>query len=354
MTKTFTGKTLTSGNACYSYAGAQFGVYKDTPNSAVITTLTTNAAGVTEAKKVGKPGIYYVKEIKAPPGYELDPAPKGPFTLTTANASVGTAYKGPFEVTVPNRALFDPVEIQIEKKNRTAESSEKINTPAGTKFTINFYKDGYYTAADLPAAPTRSWTFAAKEKNGKFYAGYKDEYLDPKTANPPLYKDDNGKPAMPLGTFTITEKEAAKGYINDGTFGKGVKTYIAQVVANADSTAAVLRPVRGSSRVITNTNIQFDVGDTPKVPEISTTARDKDSNIRVSMAEGDVTIEDTVAYTDLTVGQKYTMKGRLVHTSTVKAGQTSQSLSLGSLPAGIYAVQLDGPSSVKGSTLIRK
>ena len=50
----------------------------------------------------------------------------------------------------------------------------------------------------------------------------------------------------------------------------------------------------------------------------------------------------------------YTMNGRLVHTSTVKAGQTSQSLSLGSLPAGIYAVQLDGPSSVKGSTLIRK
>ena len=50
----------------------------------------------------------------------------------------------------------------------------------------------------------------------------------------------------------------------------------------------------------------------------------------------------------------YTMNGRLVHTSTVKAGQTSQSLSLGSMPAGIYAVQLDGPSSVKGSTLIRK
>jgi len=50
----------------------------------------------------------------------------------------------------------------------------------------------------------------------------------------------------------------------------------------------------------------------------------------------------------------YTMSGRLAHTATIKAGQTSQSLSLGSLPAGIYAVQLDGPSSVKGSTLIRK
>lgn len=50
----------------------------------------------------------------------------------------------------------------------------------------------------------------------------------------------------------------------------------------------------------------------------------------------------------------YTMNGRLVHMMTIDAGQTSQSLSLSSLPAGIYAVQLDGPTSVKGSTLIRK
>lgn len=50
----------------------------------------------------------------------------------------------------------------------------------------------------------------------------------------------------------------------------------------------------------------------------------------------------------------YTMNGRLVHMMTIDAGQTSQYLSLSSLPAGIYAVQLDGPTSVKGSTLIRK
>lgn len=50
----------------------------------------------------------------------------------------------------------------------------------------------------------------------------------------------------------------------------------------------------------------------------------------------------------------YAMNGRLVHTATINARQTSHSLSLSSLPAGIYAVQLDGPTSVKGSTLIRK
>ncbi len=50
----------------------------------------------------------------------------------------------------------------------------------------------------------------------------------------------------------------------------------------------------------------------------------------------------------------YTMNGRLVQTAVIHAGQTSHSFSLNNLPAGIYAVQLDGPAAIKGSTLIRK
>ena len=50
----------------------------------------------------------------------------------------------------------------------------------------------------------------------------------------------------------------------------------------------------------------------------------------------------------------YNISGRLVKTIALKAGQTSYSLSLHSLPSGIYALQLDGPSAIKGSTLIRK
>lgn len=50
----------------------------------------------------------------------------------------------------------------------------------------------------------------------------------------------------------------------------------------------------------------------------------------------------------------YTINGRLVQTAVIPAGQTSQSFSLSALPSGIYAVQLDGPSAIKGSTLIKK
>lgn len=50
----------------------------------------------------------------------------------------------------------------------------------------------------------------------------------------------------------------------------------------------------------------------------------------------------------------YTINGRLVQTAVINAGQTSFTHSLSSLPAGIYAVQLDGPAAVQGSTLIRR
>ena len=50
----------------------------------------------------------------------------------------------------------------------------------------------------------------------------------------------------------------------------------------------------------------------------------------------------------------YTINGRLVQTAVIPTGQTSHSFSLNNLPAGIYAVQLDGPAAIKGSTLIRK
>ena len=50
----------------------------------------------------------------------------------------------------------------------------------------------------------------------------------------------------------------------------------------------------------------------------------------------------------------YNISGRLVRTAAVPAGQKNFSLSLDMIPSGVYAVQLDGHPSVKGSTLIRK
>lgn len=50
----------------------------------------------------------------------------------------------------------------------------------------------------------------------------------------------------------------------------------------------------------------------------------------------------------------YSLDGRQVRHITIDAGQTSHQSFVGDWPAGIYAVQLDGPSAVRGSTLVRR
>ena len=49
----------------------------------------------------------------------------------------------------------------------------------------------------------------------------------------------------------------------------------------------------------------------------------------------------------------FSLSGRQVAAHSLPAAQTDYSISLGSLPAGIYAIQLDGVPAVSGSTLIR-
>ena len=50
----------------------------------------------------------------------------------------------------------------------------------------------------------------------------------------------------------------------------------------------------------------------------------------------------------------FSMDGRQQLHTTLDAGRTSYLVNIGMLPAGIYAFQLDGPSAVKGSTLIKR
>ena len=50
----------------------------------------------------------------------------------------------------------------------------------------------------------------------------------------------------------------------------------------------------------------------------------------------------------------YTVGGRRQRDVRLPAGESVYRLSLNTLPSGIYALQLDGPSAIKGSTLIRK
>ena len=73
LTKTSADATVTSGNDCYSLAGATYGVYTDSNATGTpVATFTTDANGHAELAKPLGNGIYYVKETKAPKGYKLD------------------------------------------------------------------------------------------------------------------------------------------------------------------------------------------------------------------------------------------------------------------------------------------
>ena len=62
---------ITDNNKNYSLSGAQYGVYKDSACTQLIGKLTTNTNGSTNTLTLNA-GTYYVKEIKASQGYQLD------------------------------------------------------------------------------------------------------------------------------------------------------------------------------------------------------------------------------------------------------------------------------------------
>ena len=327
VTKTSANTSVTNANACYSLSGAAFTVYTDAAckNPAVLysdTKLTrrlgssvirTDDKGVTPTAYVAL-GTYYVRESAAPKGYMLSTGTYGPYTFTAANS--GTTAKIE-ESRVSDQPLTDPVDLIVDKKNSTAGEGDRINSLAGAQFTISYY-DGYYTAANLPAAPSRKWVVETKYDDlyKAYRAALKTDIVP--ALSDALYTDGAGKPCLPLGTVTIRETKEPAGYRNDADFGGGADTFIMQIAADpAKPDGPPTRIfVRGETNEVTNTGITTTAGEPPYVPTVGTTAKDKDSGIRVSMAGGEVTIEDTVSYTDLIAGETYVMKGRLVDKAT--------------------------------------
>ena len=74
---------------------------------------------------------------------------------------------------------------------------------------------------------------------------------------------------------------------------------------------------------------------------------------RVACSDGTLSITLDEPLTAPARLRLYSMSGRLVKATALSVGQCMFTIPLGHLPAGIYAVQLDGPASVCGSSLVR-
>ena len=265
---------ITSGNSCYSLAGAVYGIYSDAGCSAQVTTLTTDAGGNAAAVSLNA-GTYYYKELTAPAGYALDSSVQS-FTVTDGQNTA---------LSVSDTPTNDPVRISINKVD--SETGDKVQGGASlenAEFTVKYYA-GYYNAGNLPTNATRTWVIKTKKTaSGKYIAALDDSY---KISGDELYKVSNGVAVLPLGTISIEETKAPEGYSLEGAYlqvgGTGTKItgkYVAQITQSGN-----LASLKGGNT--------FKVSDKIKRGDFKLTKIDTDNQNRMSDIPFRVTCKGT-------------------------------------------------------------
>ena len=267
---------ITESNDCYSIAGATYGVYADKSCKEQLATLTTDNSGSTETVEL-KAATYYVKETKAPKGFQLD---KNMYTLTV---KVGeTAILKVSDTPKVTDTLIELFKIDMETSKADPQGNASLE---GAEFVWKYY-DGYYTKDNLPAEPTRTWTTKTKAEKGSdnaihYITRLADSY---KVSGDSLYTQ-NGTVCLPLGTITVEEKAAPNGYLLEGAYMQAAGSseqikglYVAQITED------------GELAVLSGSN-QYSVSD--KVIRGGVKIQKRDLETKDTKAQGGASLKDT-------------------------------------------------------------
>ena len=274
--KSSSNTTVTNGNDCYSLFGATYGVYSDKGCTKSVAILTTNANGNTDTVEL-RAATYYVKETKAPKGFQLD---KNVYTMTVkVNETTTLKVSDKPKVTDTLVELF---KIDMEISKATPQGNASLE---GAEFVWKYY-DGYYTKDNLPSEPTRTWTtktIAEKDSNNEVH--YITRLADSYKVLGDSFYTQNGTICLPLGTITVEEKTAPNGYLLEGAYMqaagsseqiKGV--YVAQITEDGE-----LAALSGSN--------QYSVSD--KVIRGGVKIQKRDLETKDTKAQGGATLKDT-------------------------------------------------------------
>ena len=178
-------------NGCYSLEGAKYGVYSDSACKTLVTTITTNASGYAATKDNElEAGTYYVKEIQASTGYQLD---QKVYTFEVEGGKVASKNK---------QTSSEP------PKTAKIELQKKSGDPDVTNGNSNYsLKDAEYTVYSNKACTTVVGVIKTNESGYGSLSG------------------------LPLGTYFVKETKASPGYALD------TNTYTANV--SSGSTAEI-------------------------------------------------------------------------------------------------------------------
>lgn len=196
LIKSSANQTITNGNSCYSLKGAVYGLYQ---NGIEIARKTTDVNGYAKFENVTA-GNYDLKEITPPKGYALDKT----IYPVTINSSQTT------RVDVKDYPQSDPVSILLGKvdKDTTQNMPQGSASLEGAEFTIKYYAvQSDKDPAETGKKPVRTWIMKTDE-NGK--CRLDEKY---KVSGDEFWKNPFGVVTLPLGTITIQETKAPKGYL---------------------------------------------------------------------------------------------------------------------------------------------
>lgn len=219
---------VTDGNNCYSFEGAEYGVYKEKSCSTLAGTLKTDKNGVSNELTLPA-GTYYVKETKAPKGYALD---------TTIYDVAVTGGGALIEIKVYDNPAMNPLGIVLKKADADTGQSKPQGsaTLKGAQFEVKYYKGSYDSDPEKSGGKAaRTWILMTDEKGE---CRLEDSYF---VSGDVFYRTASGQPALPLGTVTIQEILAPEGYLKnqeiytipvsiDGSGSETVKTYSAPTI----------------------------------------------------------------------------------------------------------------------------
>ena len=244
----------------YSLAGATYRVSGSPAMDQNAGELIVNADGTSNTISLPA-GTYYVKEITAPKGYNLD---TNVYTVTVSSAETTT-------LRVKDEPKFDPLSFRLQKK--AADTLDKELSLEGAEYTVKYYKEKTEDTSGL--TPFRTWVFRT-DKNG--YISLKDKW---KIDGDELFKYEDGIPVGLYGTYTFEETKAPAGYVKtDGI----ISTQIIDSDHHGQA-INVLKDVVDEEKVIT---VEVD-----KVSEDTTGVKTKISGAVMQLKKADGTVVET-------------------------------------------------------------